>query len=86
MRTKPEWFTNPEHAHVVGLDEQLMAKLRMEFADDDITVDCGVEGRGPFTYHFMIGNVAVEMHGHVTSRAIDLLSEWFSYRFEVCCL
>ena len=86
MADNPDWFTNPEHAHVVGLDDQLATALRVDFGDGDITVECGVEGRGPYTYHFIISNVAPDMHGHVVSRAIDLLSEWFSYRFEVRCL
>jgi hypothetical protein len=86
MTDRPEWFTNPEHAHIVGLDDQLASELRTAFGIADIKVDCGVEGKGPYTYHFMIGNVPPGLHGHVSSQAMDLLSSWTGYRFEVHCL
>jgi hypothetical protein len=86
MADQPEWFTNPEHAHVVGLDDQLATELRARLGIADLAVECGVEGKGPYTYHFMIGNVPPSLHGHVASLADDLLSSWTGYRFEVHCL
>ncbi len=81
-----EWFTNPEHVHIVGLDNQLSRELRMHFEIPDLDVDCGVEGKGPsYTYHFRISGVSADMHGHVCTRAIDLLSKWTPYRYEVQC-
>lgn len=86
MADDPEWFTNPEHAHIVGLDKQLEGELRSEFLILELSVDCGIEGRGPYIYHFRISRVPADMHSHVASRATDLLSSWTAYRFEVYCL
>ncbi len=86
MTDQPDWFTNPEHAHIIGLDKQLETELRSDFLIVELAVDCGVEGKGPYVYHFRISNVPVDMHGHVSSRAMDLLSEWTAYRFEVYCI
>jgi hypothetical protein len=87
MADQPDWHTNPEHAHVIGLDNQLAEALRTAFGIADIAVECGVEGtRPPYTYHFTISNVPPDMHGHAASRATDLLSSWTGYRFEVHCL
>lgn len=86
MADDAEWFTNPEHAHVVGLDNQLASELRSDFGFAELTVDCGVEGKGSYTYHFRIRNVPPDMHNHVSTRAMDLLSSWTAYRFEVYCL
>jgi hypothetical protein len=81
-----EWFTNPEHDHVVDLDIQLANRLRSELHLLDIEIDCGVEGKGPYTYHFRIRNVADNLRGHVVTRAIDILSAWTPYRYEVTCV
>ncbi|HZK89983.1 MAG TPA: hypothetical protein VFC56_07555 [Stellaceae bacterium] len=86
MADQAEWFTNPEHAHIIGLDDQLASALRSAFEIAQLQVDCGVEGKGPYTYHFRISNVPADMHGHVSSRAMDLLSSWTAYRFEVYCI
>lgn len=81
-----EWFNNPEHAHIVGLDETLAEMLRVEFSDNAIEVDCGVEGTpGKYTYHFRIMHVSRNQWGFVINRVIDLLSSWTPYRFEVQC-
>lgn len=82
----PEWFTNPEHAHIVGLDADLARDLSVWFSIIDLEVDCGVEGEKSYTYHFRIRNVPQNQHGFVLSRARDLLSAWTPYRFEVQCV
>lgn len=86
MSDRPEWFTNPEHAHIVGLDDQLAGELRVAFGVAALSVDCGVEGNGPYTYHFRIRNVPPAMHNPVSGRAMELLSSWTGYRFEVYCV
>jgi hypothetical protein len=85
MADQAEWYTNPEHAHIVGLDDQLAIELRSVFGIAGLQVDCGVEGKGPYTYHFRLSNVPADMHNHVSTRAMDLLSSWTGYRFEVHC-
>lgn len=86
MSDPAEWYTNPEHEHILGLDNELAQMLRVEFTDSAIDVDCGVEGKGPFTYHFRIKNVQRNQRGFVCGRAIDLLSSWTPYRYEVQCV
>ncbi|HYM73296.1 MAG TPA: hypothetical protein VET89_09960 [Stellaceae bacterium] len=85
MADQAEWFKNPEHAHVVGLDAWLASELRSAFGISDLQVDCGVEGKGPYTYHFTISNVPADLHGQVSGQAMDLLSSRTGYRFEVHC-
>lgn len=86
MSDPAEWFTNPEHDHIVGLDATLADILRVEFSDNGIEVDCGVEGKGPYTYHFRIMNVPRNQWGFVSSKAIGWLAAMTPYRFEVQCL
>jgi hypothetical protein len=86
MADQPDWFTNPEHMHIIGLDRQLETELRSDFLIAALEVDCGVEGKSSFVYHFRISNVPVAMHGSVAGRAMDLLAEWTPYRFEVSCI
>jgi hypothetical protein len=86
MSDPVEWFTNPEHETIMGLDAQLADILRSEFGIGDLEVDCGVEGKGPYTYHFRLKNVPRNQMGFVCNRAMDLLSSWTPYRYEVQCL
>jgi hypothetical protein len=86
MSDLPEWLTNPEHAHIIGLDNSLADALRAFFKHPDIQVDCGVEGKHSHTYHFRIRNVPADLHRSVWGHASDLLSEWTPYRFEVQCV
>jgi len=86
MADRPEWFTNPEHAHIIGLDKQLETELRSDFLIVALEVDCGVEGKGPYVYHFRISHAPVDMHGRIAGRAVDLLADWTPYRFEVYCI
>jgi hypothetical protein len=86
MSDRPEWFTSPEHAHIVGVDDQLAGVLRAEFGIPGLKVDCGVEGTRSYTYHFRIYNVPADLRPHVSTRAMDLLSSYTGYRFEVYCV
>lgn len=81
-----EWFTNPEHEHIIGLDALIEDHLRIEFGIDKLQVDCGVEGKGPYTYHFRIRHVDSDLRGRVHDSATDMLSAWTPYRFEVQCI
>lgn len=81
-----EWFTNPEHGHMIGLDKDLTDRLRAFFQSSDIEVDCGVEGTRSYTYHFRIGNTPLGLEGQVADMARDLLGQWTPYRFEVQCV
>lgn len=85
MADPAEWFTNPEHEHMVGLDHSLADMIRVEFGINDVEVDCGVEGEKSFTYHFRIKNAPRNQWGFISSRATELLSSWTPYRFEVQC-
>jgi hypothetical protein len=86
MLDPPEWYTNPEHEHLIGIDHSLGVQLSQEFGIPGIEVDCGVEGSHSYSYHFRIMNVPRNQWGFVITRAIDLLSAWTPYRFEVRCI
>jgi hypothetical protein len=84
-----EWFSNPEHEHMIGLDRSLKEAILARFGHDlpdPIFVDCGVEGSRSFTYHFRIFGVPDDMHGKISSFAMDELSRNTPYRFEVACV
>lgn len=81
-----EWFTNPEHEHMVGIDKELADRLRSFFRCNEIGVDCGVEGARSFTYHFRISNMPAGKEGQASDMARDLLGQWTPYRFEVQCV
>jgi hypothetical protein len=86
MTDNPEWFKSPEHAHVVGLDNDLAQVLRQKLGIAEIDVDCGVEGDRSYTYHFRLQNVPAELHGHACALALDYLSSCTPYRFETQCV
>lgn len=86
MSDIPEWFTCPEHAHIIGIDNSLAALLREKLGIADINVDCGVEGERSYTYHFRLRNIPAELRARACTMASDFLSSCTPYRFETQCV
>lgn len=81
-----EWYENPEHEHMAGIDHELADKIIDQFGISPVFVECGVEGARSFSYHFRILGIPDFQHGAVAAFVSDFLSRVTPFRFEVQCV